>query len=94
MKEIKDENGNTVGVQISIFDLGEDLKNIHAGVDKGEGESKSVTVKFRFDAEPVKAAVEELMAVIAKHNLLTSCDEEGNLVIHLGDLVTDNIEVI
>lgn len=94
MKEIKDENGKTIGVQISIFDLQKDQKATDIGVDTSNSEDKSADIRIRLNTEPVKSAVEELMEVIMKHNLLTSCDDEGNIVIHLGDLITDNIEVI
>lgn len=85
MEEIKNSKGQPIGVQISIFDL--------PGLEEKEEVKKEVEVKVELDAKPVKEAVDELMAVITKHELMTSCDDEGNLVVHLGDLVTDHIIV-
>lgn len=97
MKEIKNSKGEPIGVQISIFDLS-DIKEqeepkTEVGIDIGKGESESVNIRFELEVEPVKAAVDELMAVIMKHNLKACCDDEGNIVINLGDLVTDYIKM-
>lgn len=93
MKEIKNDEGQTIGVQISIFDLMGDGKHAKHEESKLDEKKKTIEVKVELDEKPVKEAVEDLMNVIVKHNLLTSCDDEGNLIVHLGDLITDNIVI-
>lgn len=95
MEEIKNPKGEPIGVQISIFDLSgmkeKDTPKTEVSIDTGKGESESVNVKFELEAGPVKEAVDELMEVIMKHNLKAGCDDEGNMIINLGDLVAENI---
>lgn len=97
MEEIKNSKGEPIGVQISIFDLSgmkeKEEPKTEVGIDMGKGESESVNIRFELEVEPVKAAVDELMAVIMKHNLNACCDDEGNIIINLGDLVTDYIKM-
>lgn len=92
MEEIKNSKGKPIGVQISIFDGEDVLKELFKETSPSE-EKASVTVKVELNAEPVKQAVDDLMEVITKHELATSLDKDGNLVIHLGELITDNINV-
>ena len=81
MEEIKNSKGKPISVQISIFDMPE-MKE----------KKDSIEVKAVLDSDKVKAAVEDLFDVIAKHNL-TACVNDDEICISLVDIITDNLTI-